>query len=265
MAKIDITKTVQNFGKIKNAYNEMLVESVVSKNNDKKGLFKNYVKTVKETEVLKNQFLVYDLIENKVESDQSKATLFVEECLNILSKYNEKDILNANKKLVENILFEKDSDYDRKELHENISTLIFTPKTPKNVDAIVEAKLNIVNYIVNNKTKESDNGYGLPNSVVSKIMVEKYNEKYSQLDESEKNVLKALIDSDDEKKKEVYVNAITECLTLINDKLKESDINTKEKLLMVKERLLNDKQEVNEDYFKNISKLIDLRSSLKNS
>jgi hypothetical protein len=96
-------------------------------------------------------------------------------------------------------------------------------------------------------------------------MVEKYNEKYSQLDESEKNVLKALIDSDDEKKKEVYVNAITECLTLINDKLKESDINTKEKLLMVKERLLNDKQEVNEDYFKNISKLIDLRSSLKNS
>jgi hypothetical protein len=209
--------------------------------------------------------LVYDLIENKVESDQSKATLFVEECLNILSKYNEKDILNANKKLVENILFEKDSDYDRKELHENISTLIFTPKTPKNVDAIVEAKLNVVNYIVNNKTKESDNGYGLPNSVVSKIMVEKYNEKYSQLDESEKNVLKALIDSDDEKKKEVYVNAITECLTLINDKLKESDINTKEKLLMVKERLLNDKQEVNEDYFKNISKLIDLRSSLKNS
>jgi len=265
MAKIDITKTVQNFGKIKNAYNEMLVESVVSKNNDKKGLFKNYVKTVKETEVLKNQFLVYDLIENKVESDQSKATLFVEECLNILSKYNEKDILNANKKLVENILFEKDSDYDKKELHENISTLIFTPKTPKNVDAIVEAKLNVVNYIVNNKTKESDNGYGLPNSVVSKIMVEKYNEKYSQLDESEKNVLKALIDSDDEKKKEVYVNAITECLTLINDKLKESDINTKEKLLMVKERLLNDKQEVTEDYFKNISKLIDLRSSLKNS
>lgn len=265
MAKIDITKTVQNFGKIKNAFNEILVESVVSKNNDKKGLFKNYVKTVKENEILKNQFLVYDLIENKVEVDQSKATLFVEECLNILSKYNEKDILTANKKLVESILFEKDYDYDKKELHENISTLIFTSKSPKNVETIVEAKTNVVNYIVNNKSKEVDNGYGLPNSVVSKIMVEKYNEKYSQLDESEKNVLKALIDSDDEKKKEVYGNAITECLSLINDKLKESDINTKEKLLMVKERLLNDKLEVNEDYFKNITKLIELRSSLKNN
>lgn len=265
MAKIDITKTVQNFGKIKNAFNEILVESVVAKNNDKKGLFKNYVKTVKENEILKNQFLVYNIIENKVETDQSKATLFVEECLNILSKYNKKDILIANKKLVESILFEKDSDYDKKELHENISTLIFTPKTPKNVDVIVEAKSYVVNYIVNNKLKESDNGYGLPNSVVSKIMVEKYNEKYSQLDESEKNVLKTLIDSDDEKKKEVYGNAITECLTLVNEKLKDSDINTKEKLLMVKERLLNDKQEVNEDYFKNISRLIDLRTSLKNN
>ena len=64
MAKIDITKTVQNFGKIKNAYNEILVESVVAKNKDKKDLFKSYVKTIKENEALKNQFLVYNIIEN---------------------------------------------------------------------------------------------------------------------------------------------------------------------------------------------------------
>ena len=50
MAKIDITKTVQNFGKIKNVYNEILVESVVTKNKDKKDLFKSYVKTIKENE-----------------------------------------------------------------------------------------------------------------------------------------------------------------------------------------------------------------------
>jgi len=265
MAKIDITKNVQNFGKIKNAYNEVLVESVVTKDKDKKGLFKKYVKSIKENEILKNQFLVYNLIENKIETNESKATLFVEECLNILTKYNQKDILNANKKLVENIMFEKDSDYDKKELHENISTLIFTPKTPNNVDTIVEAKSHVVNYIINNKEKEIVEGTGLPNSLVSKIMVEKYNEKYSQLDETEKEVLKTLIDSDDDKKKEVYGNAVNECLSLLNDKLKESDINTKEKLLMVKERLLNDKQEVNEDYFKNISKLIDLRNSLKHN
>jgi hypothetical protein len=264
MAKIDITKTVKNFGKIKNAYNEILVESVVTKNNDKKGLFKNYVKTVKENEILKNQFLVYNLIENKVEPNETKAKTFIDECLNVLSKYNTSEIVKANKTLVENIVWEFDGDYDKKELHENISILICTSKTPKTIDAIVEAKTYVLNYITNNILKENNEGYGLPNSLVSKIMVEKYNDKYSKLDESEKNVLKALIDSDDNKKKEVYSNAISECLTLINEKLKESDIETKEKLLMVKERLLNDEQVVNEDYFKNISRLIDLRSSLKN-
>jgi hypothetical protein len=50
---------------------------------------------------------------------------------------------------------------------------------------------------------------------------------------------------------------------LINSKLEESDINAKEKLLSVKERLLN--QEFNKDNFiKDISKLVELKETLKN-
>lgn len=265
MAKIDITKTVQNFGKIKNAYNEILVESVITKNNEKKDFFKSYIKIIKENDILKNQFLIYNLIENKIEKNENKVKTFVDECLNIMSKYNKKDIINANKKLVESILFEKDFDYDKKELHENISTLIFTSKTPKNIDVIVEAKSYVINYILNNKEKEIAEGYGLPNSVVSKIMVEKYNEKYSTLDESEKQILKSLIDSDIDKKKEVYNNTIRECIDLVNEKLKDSDLETKDRLLRVKDKLLNDSKEINEDYVKNISKLVELKNSLKNS
>jgi len=265
MAKIDITKTVQNFGKIKNAYNEILVESVVTKDKDKKDLFKSYLKTIKENESLKNQFLVYNVIENKVEINESKAKSFVDECINIISKYNTNDILKANNKLAENIVFEKDSDYDKKELHENITTLIFTPKTTKNIDTILEAKSYVVNYIMNNKEKLVGEGIELPNSMLSTIMVDKYNERYADLDESDKEVLKTLIDSDDTKKKEVYSKTIRECIDLIDEKLKESSLDAKDKLLKVKDKLLNDKLEVNEDYTKNISKLVELRSSLKNS
>jgi hypothetical protein len=50
---------------------------------------------------------------------------------------------------------------------------------------------------------------------------------------------------------------------LINEKLDTSDLNAKDKLLRVKDRLLNDKQEINEDFIKNISKLVELRSNLK--
>jgi hypothetical protein len=265
MAKIDITKTVQNFGKIKNAYNEILVESVVTKDKDKKDLFKSYLKTIKENESLKNQFLVYNVIENKVEINESKAKSFVDECINIISKYNTNDILKANNKLAENIVFEKDSDYDKKELHENITTLIFTPKNTKNIDTILEAKSYVVNYIMNNKEKLVGEGIELPNSMLSTIMVDKYNERYADLDESDKEVLKTLIDSDDTKKKEVYSKTIRECIDLIDEKLKESSLDAKDKLLKVKDKLLNDKLEVNEDYTKNISKLVELRSSLKNS
>ena len=265
MAKVDITNTVKNFGKIKNAYNEMLVESVVTKNKGKKDVFKTYVKAIKENTILKNQFLIYNLIENKIENNESKANTFVDECLNILSKYKTSDILSANKKLVEGVLFEKDADYEKKELHENISTLIFTPKTPKNIDSIVEAKTYVVNYIVNNKEKTVGESIELPNSMLSTIMVEKYNEKYSGLDETEKSVLKALIDSDDEKKKEIYSTVVRECIDLIDSKLKESDLDAKDKLLRVKDKLLNDKQEIGEEFNKNISKLVELRNSLKDN
>ncbi len=263
--KIDITKTVQNFGKIKNAYNEILAESVFTKNNDKKDLFKTYIKSIKENEILKNQFLIYNIIENKVETNEMKAKTFVDECVEIFSKYNKKDILKANQKLVESILFDKDCDYDKKELHENISTLIFTPKTAKNIDAIVEAKSYVVNYIINNKIKKVNESIELPNSLLSTIMVDKYNEKYSTLDESEKEILKSLIESDDNRKKEVYSSTIRECIQLIDERLNESDLDTKDRLLRVKDKLLNDKLEINEDYFKNISKLVELRSSLKSS
>jgi len=263
MAKIDITNTVKNFGKIKNAYNEILVESVITKSKDKKDLFKSYVKTIKENEILKNQFLIYDLIENKVEPNETKAKIFLDECLSIMSEYNTSEILKANKKLAEGIIWEKEYEYDKKDLHENISILLCTGKTSKTIESIVEAKSYVINYIMSNTIKENQEGYGLPNSVVSKIMVEKYNDKYSSLDESEKQILKTLIDSDDTTKKEVYSNTIRECIDLINEKLKESDLDTKDRLLRVKDKLLNDKQEINEDYPKNISKLVELRASLK--
>ena len=94
-------------------------------------------------------------------------------------------------------------------------------------------------------------------------MVDKYNEKYASLSETEKKILKVLINSDDVKKKEVYSNVIRECLDMINEKLNGSDLDTKDKLLRVKDKLLNDKMEIDEDFSKNISKLLELKNSLE--
>lgn len=256
---------MQNFGKIKNKFNEILVEGVVSENKPNKLLFKNYVKTIKENEILKTQFLIYNNIENKIEENEFKATEFVKANIELMSKFNKKQIAEANLNLAVPIVWEKDEDYSLKDLHENISKLIFTKITPDNVDSIVETTSKIVEFIKNNKTKEVNEAIELPSSMVSTIMVDKYNEKYANLSESDRNIIKVLIDSDDTQKKELYSNTIKECLDLINEKLVESDLDTKDKLLRVKEKLLNDKHEINEEFTTNISKLVELRDNLKES
>jgi len=259
----DITKITKNFGKIKSVFNNILSEGVIEKNETKKGLFKEYLKAIKEDEILKTQFLVYTNIENKVENDATKAIQFVKENIELFSKFTKKQILESNHKLVQNILFEFEFQDERAELYENISTLIFTPRTPNTIDTIVEATSKVVEYILNHKPKVVTEAIELPTSMISTMMVDKYNEKYASLDESEKQVLKVLIESTDEEKKEVYSTTLRECIDLINEKLSTADLDTKDKLLRVKEKLLNDKQEINEDFFKNISKLVELKNNLK--
>jgi hypothetical protein len=206
--------------------------------------------------------LVYTNIENKVEGDAAKATQFVKENIELFSKFTKKQILESNSKLVQKIIFEFEADDERAELYENISTLIFTPRTPNSIDTIVEATSKVVEYILNHKPKVVTEAIELPNSMLSTMMVDKYNEKYASLDESEKQVLKVLIDSTDEEKKEVYSSTLRECINLINEKLDTNDLEAKDKLLRVKDKLLNDKQEINEDFFKNISKLVELKNNL---
>lgn len=255
---------MKNFGKIKNAFNELLAEGVVSKNESNKQLFKKYIKTIKENEVLKTQFLVYDNIEGKIEENEFKANLFLQENIALFNKYTKEEVIAANKKLAEPILSEQISaSYENEKLHEDISNLIFLKKEANNIDAIVEATSSIINYMKSNKAKIVNESIDLPNSMLTSIMVDKYNEKYASLDELDKQVLKSLIESNDEKKKEVYTLIIRECIDLIDGKLNESDLDAKDKLLRVKDKLLNDKQEVNEDFNKNISKLVELKKSLK--
>lgn len=261
---------MQNFGKIKNVFNGILAEAIVSKNESQKLLFQKYHKTIKENQILKTQFLVYNNIENKIEENEFKATEFVKANIELLKKYSVKELTEANLKLVNPVLFEQGTpSYDLEKLHEDITKLIFTEKSPSTIETIIESTSNIVNYIKNNKAKQINEVIELPNSMLSQIMVDRYNEKYSSLDESEKKVLKTLIDSTDEEKTQVYKDTLRECIDLVNISLKSDSVRGKsdvyEKLLNVKDKLLNDTGDINENFEQKISKLIELRTNLKDN
>tara|TARA_R110000782_G_scaffold83335_2_gene163341 strand:+ start:6329 stop:7117 length:789 start_codon:yes stop_codon:yes gene_type:complete len=261
---------MQNFGKIKNGFNDLLVEGIITKDRTNKDLFGTYIKTIKESEILRTQFMVYNNIENKVESDSFSANLFLSENLRLLEKFKIGDIINENKKLMSmlkkvNIDINKKYDKRLSDLHESLAMLITIKKSANNINEITENIGKVITFIKENKTKEIVESIDLPNSLISSIMVEKYNERYANLSEGEKEIVKLMIKSTDDEKQEVYKKMLKECIDLIDTNLVESDLDGKDKLLRVKNKLLNDKSEINENFLKQISKLVDLKASLENN
>lgn len=256
---------MQNFGKLKNIFNSYLVEGIAMKDGDKKEKFQAYVKAIKENAVLRDQFMVYNNIENKAELNEHKASEFVKANIDILKKYSKEEIAEANLKLAQPILFEQElPEYDNElsQLHESISTLIFTDKTPETVDQIVESLSEVVEYIKENETKEElSESDKMPLSVLTNIAVDKYNDRYAELSEDEKSVLKTIIESDEEGKKEIFTSLVRECVDLVDNHLVESETETKEKLLNTKDKLLR-LEFVEESFITDVSKLIELKSDL---
>lgn len=249
---------MENFGKLKNAFNNILSESIVDKDKNKKKIFKQYVKALNESSILKKQFDVYFRIENIIESNQFKASEKIKKIVESLKSFNKSEIIEANAKLSSIIEgFEIESDYDKKELHENISNLIFSD----DVDVYVDSLNETVEHAKTNKVKEVNESYGVPNSLLSVLSVNRYNEEYSDLSESDKELISVIIESDDEAKEDLLKDRISECMDLVNERLKDANVDLKETLLAAKEKLMNI-QYNNESFKKDIVKVLGLQESL---
>lgn len=256
---------MQNFGNINNAFNEILIQGITKKDDNKKSLYKKYLKSLKENKILKNQYLIYKNLENKVETDSNKAAEYVSENISLLQDFNISEIKEANDRLI-SLLGENrkllNNDYSNKFLHENISFLITNKKNSANIDEILESKHKITEHIINNEGIEPINESAIPTTILGELVSKKFNEKYGTLDESTKSALKIIIESDEKKQKIFFKESINDCIDLVNKNLKDTDINTKEKLLEVKDRLLRMDYK-KEGFSKEIIKLMSLREDLK--
>lgn len=253
---------MQDFGKIKTVYNDILVEAIVKKDEESKKLFQKYLKTIKESEILRTQFLVYNNIETKVEKDFNSASLFVSENMKLFRKYKIEDIVKENKRLVGLLDVKRFDNAPSNKLYESLAYLITTPRTAKNVGTVSNELRNVIEFINKNETPVVTESFGLPNSFVASIMVQKYNEKYSDMLQEDKDILKVLISSDLNEKMDFYNKTVSECLVTIDGLLNESNEETKDKLIKVKERLL-EKNEITENQFLDkVIKLVELKNNL---
>jgi hypothetical protein len=258
---------MKNFGVIKNTFSDILVEGIIRKDDKLKSLFKKFLKTVKENKILKAQFSIYKNLETRQDTDFNKAILYVNENINLLKKIGTDEIIKANQELLK--LSEgvdvKHGVYDEslKNLHENITTLIFTKKSPDTIDEMVDVASKVAIHITENKKIKTPISEDLiPNSVLTSLYLSKFNEKYPDLSESEKEIIRvSLLNSNEQK--EIYSKAINECNTLIENKLIEvSKEEAKETLLKVKDKLTNLVYNA-ESFATDYTKLVELKNDLK--
>jgi hypothetical protein len=254
---------MKNFGKIKNTFNDLLSESMATKNVEKRKLFKKYIKMLSENEILKTQFNVYNSIEEMIEENQFKASTKIKMNIDLLESFDRKDIFEANDSLVKLLKGRECNDavkgsYTNAELHESITNMIFEKDINKFVDSLNEA----VEYAKGNTGRQVNESVGLPNKIFAPLLVDKYNEKYADLNESEKAIIKSILESDEKGKEELFKTVVSECLELVNERLKDAEVNLKEGLLAVKENLLS-REYIKESFDKDIFKILELKEDLK--
>lgn len=267
---------MKNFGKIKNAVHNILTDSVLKEDKGGNKNIKSYLNEMKKNDVLRREYLVYQNIEEANIADRTEAFDYIKENLSLLDGIDPKSILNENikftRKLNEDINKElkdhieyKDGN-NTKDLHENITELVHLKKTPANLNKRTELIGEIADHVQNNgkeDIKESikfTENKDMSADVLIKFAVDKFNKKYKDLNESEKKIVRSIINNNDEEKKNVFEETKKDCLREVDDLLEENDdsLEAKHKLLKTKEKLID--MEYDPDKFsKDMNKMLTLK------
>lgn len=217
--------------KLKDSYfNDKLIE-------ESKKISFNFFEVIKNSPILQLEFKVFDNIENKHIENDLFATRYVDNNIKLFEVYTIEEIDKEREKL--NNLYEgipsihDESEQDRLKLYNAIDNLItesLTDYDKVDVDDIHESFTFVLNHIKTPKKIliESVDVKGINEDVIE-IAVDKFNEKYDNLNEEDKNLLKTLIKSNNKEKEELLESYKTENLQILEriDKENTKDSVTK--------------------------------------
>ena len=149
-------------------------------------------------------------------------------------------------------------------LYDHINILTNVTKSASSLDKLQES----VNFIKDRMTKKEDiiestqDSINLPPSVLTKMATNRFNLKYADINEGEKDIIKTILNGNEEDKKGVYETLKTECIDIIDNRLNEEiDLDLKDKILKVKDKLLRMSYNPDE-YVKDINSVYELKKSV---
>lgn len=163
------------------------------KNYSNKETFKNKLKSfkklMKENEELSNVYSLYSDLENKTITDTEVSKLFIDEAISeIKSQMNEnfnKGIKKWSKIIGDIKLTENDK------VSESIDILVYT-KGPKSLLERIESKKNLQYHLKEQKEYITENETVVLPSLLNTVLVQKFNDKFNTMTESEKVLFKQI-------------------------------------------------------------------------
>lgn len=235
---------------------------------------KEYVQLLKNNKIL---FEKYHLINKLNEGiNENIKEEFITDVINVFNNnFTKKDIKESEIKLnkvindflPKTLLEEYNKSVCNDELCESFDVLFTKNLNTKNIEQLISCKkyinenIKTIKPVV--KTEYDIIIEKVTPDVLSKKLIEKFNLKYDTLlKPEEKTIFKKILESNTDEKKVSLLNELkSDCLIDVNELLKEcDDVNFKEKLLILKEKLLS---ENNNDFYENITKLIETKQLLQ--
>lgn len=228
---------IANFGIVKaiisGTFSEVLLESTNSVFGKKK--ISEFVDTLKNSDLLKTEYMVFSNLENKHIDNETLITKYIDENISLLKKYTKQDLISEHKKLDqfidESVILLKK---DQINLYKNIHTLIYESLDGHNVMTNVDKLYDSFTYIFEHIKKpkiviaESKSNLKLDSSLNTDLVIEKaligFNEKFSNLSEEEKKILNIIAFSEEKEKQDLFETLKIEGLNSLT-KLKEKGIH----------------------------------------
>jgi hypothetical protein len=209
--------------KLKDAYfsNTLIEES--------KQYMNEFFSIIKNSPILQLEFKIFNNIETKHIENDVAATRYIDNNIKLFEVYTLSEIEKEHEKLKQFIAEDVKVDDNRVKLYIAINNLIkesLSNYENIDVDVIHESFEYVLNHIKKPKVDES-HPHNLINEDVIEIAINKFNEKYSTLNEDEKGLLLKLIKSTPEEKESLLEEYKNENLIILEGMNKE---NIKESL-----------------------------------
>jgi len=197
-----------NFGNVRSKLNKAYSQDLIGNTNKYKKLYEEFLKTIKSSPALMLEYTIYENLK-KHNLEYNESLRFIEANVSALSKIDKNELLKENKKIQKFDLKEITLSEDKIKLNENIENVINESVFKKitNVNKLHES----VNFLIESLTKKeeaqlkkTDKNFKV--SHIFSMAKKKLEEKFSNLEKDEMEIISTFIKGDEKNKKVVFEN-----------------------------------------------------------